>query len=252
MVDRPAGSPRRTRLESAVTFVVIVWLVAGSFAAFEIAAIRGMDIALAYPSLFGRVLLSDALQESTACVVGPGERGDRRPAPATLPPRALGWSLGIQLGQDAVARQWSGIDPDVLEASARDIGELAAQLGVPGPRPFVPMRKAEALGEFSDLLERDPQGTAHRLAVLYAPEACESFKLGAYWGYSALLRSVVPDGRAAYSVQIHHYAQRLGIPETLWQPMIARPPGNPTRKAAGADAERWTEAMRAYLERGGT
>ena len=251
MTARSAAPSRRRRLESAATFVGIVWLVAGSFALFEIAAIRGMDVALAYPSLFGRVLLSDALQQSAACVVMPGEIGDRRPTQA-LPALALAWSLGLQLGQDAVARQWSGIDPDVLEGSAQDIGERAARLGVPHPRPFVPERKAEALGEFSDLVERDPQGTAHGLAVLYAPEACEVFKLGAYWGYSALLRSAVPDSRAVYSVQIHHYARRLGIPDALWQPMIARPAGNPTRKAAGADAERWTEAMRAYLERAGT
>src|ERR1700682_5350500 len=58
-----------TRLRQLGAFVAIVWAVAGSFIAFELVSLRGMDLALAHPAMFRNLLLSRATQASKACEV---------------------------------------------------------------------------------------------------------------------------------------------------------------------------------------
>jgi hypothetical protein len=95
---------------------------------------------------------------------------------------------------------------------------------VPAPAVFRAEQMANANIEFVAVVEQDPGGTAHRLAMTFSPQACELFKLGALWGYSEMVRPALPGERAVFAMEIRHHAQRADLPEPLWSPMLQRVP----------------------------
>ncbi len=252
---RHTAVARPGRLKRAAAFVGIVWLVAGSFVAFEVVAMHGLDLALAWPAVFGRIVLSEATQKSTACTVQP----DEHPAG---PPREVGpdtarygaWRLGLLMGQEAQIRHWyaqirqrSAIDPGALAESAQSIKQLADLLGVPFPGAFTTRQVAAANVEFLAFVEGDSLGTAHQMAVRYSPDACQLYKLGALWGYSAPVRAHTAGHRAVFGVEINHYARRLGLPEALWRPMVKPTPRNATTEAIAIHTTQLTEGVTKHL-----
>ena len=205
------------RLKRAAVFVAIVWGVAASYVAFEVAAIRATNLALAYPGVFEGVLLPKVVSESTSCQAALAEGGGERDLAAA---RAGSFALGVAVGHEAVFRQWARSNPGLIEPLAADVQKAAAGLGVSSPGSFVPQRLAEANQEFIGWIEADDRGTARQLAGRYAPEACHAYKLGAAWGYSEVVRMALPSHRAAFAVEIRYYAQQIPIPEALWTPML--------------------------------
>jgi hypothetical protein len=237
-----------TQLRQIGAFVAIVWAVAGTFVAFELLSLKGMDFATAHPGLFGRILLSSATQASTACEVRAGETSAAtahgiRPADA----RTGSWMLGFRVGQDAQARMLSTVTPPALQASADGIARLADALNVPVPAPFAPRQLALANPEFVSFVEADAQTTAHRLAVSHSSQACQLYKLGALWGYAAVARMALPGERSIYAVEIQHYATDLDLPEPLWQPLVAPTPLALTAPQINAESMALTEAVTRYL-----
>jgi hypothetical protein len=233
----PAGL-LATRIKRALAFVAIVWAVAGSYVAFEVASSGGTDLMSSRPELFGDLLLSRATTQSTTCLVAPGEtpRGAAGGVSASEA-RATSWLLGIGLGSDAVVRQLRKADPQVLEPMVAHMSRVSEALGVPAPVVFVPRQIANANREFAQFVEADARETAHQLAVRYSPQACELYKLGAFWAYSAAVRVVLPDRQATYDPEIRHYARKAALPEPLWKPMVTPPPAaDGAERAANNDA----------------
>lgn len=214
-----------TRIKRALAFIAIVWAVAGSYVVFEVASSGGTDLARSHPELLGDLLLSRATSKSTTCVVASGE---------TAPPagggmsaaeaRTASWLLGVSLGSDAVVRQLRTGDPQVLDRVAAQMSRVGEALGVPAPVAFVPRQLVNAHREFAQFVEADGRKTAHQLAVRHAPQACELYKLGAFWAYSAAVRIMLPETRATYDAEIRHYARKAALPEPLWRPMVEPPP----------------------------
>ena len=66
MMAAPGPRPLATRVRHVIAFVAIVWGVAGTFVAFEILALSGMDVASSFPDLFGDIALSRAVTQSTS------------------------------------------------------------------------------------------------------------------------------------------------------------------------------------------
>jgi hypothetical protein len=244
-----AASPSfGTRLTHAGLFVAIVWAVAGSFVAFELVSLRGMDFALAHPAIFRNLLLSRATQASTACDPGSAAAGGtNRRAAARADVRAGSWTLGMRVGRDAQARMATTVTPDVLGASAQGIRQLAGALGVAEPRRFLAREVLNANIEFVSFIEADADGTAHGLAVNYSPDACRLYKLGAFWGYAALVRTGVPGERNVYTVEINYYAKELDLPRALWQPFIERTPRNATAQDINAQNMDLTARLTSHL-----
>jgi hypothetical protein len=234
---------RSTRLGRAAAFAGIVWAVAGSFVALEIAARRGLDVLLARPDLAPSFALSRVTRESRTCAVQAGERQAvpvRAPSPAAV--QFNTWLMGLKVGRDALARQHGSVDRGVLAEARREIRSIALSLGVPPPGVFTPHRGAQATTEFVAFVEDDASGTARQLATGHSPRTCHLFKLGALWGYAALVRPSVPGERAIFGAEIRHHALEAGLPPPLWTPMVERAP-------RGAPASQIAEASMALTQR---
>ena len=111
--------PFASRVRRVIAFIAIVWGVAATFVAFEVVSLSAVDLALSYPALFGDLMLSRTVTESTSCAA---PAGSERPQPSTMiseaDARVGPWLLGVSLGRDAVFRQYAGLE----SASARPAG----------------------------------------------------------------------------------------------------------------------------------
>jgi hypothetical protein len=237
------------RIRRAFAFVAIVWAVAATFVAFEIAALSATSVALAFPGLFGQLFLPEAITKSVTCVVSASERSGAQPEQAASEVLTRSWLLGVSVGRDAVARQWTSVNPQLLEASATGTRELASRLAAPAPALFVPRQLAMANSEFVLFVESDRTRTAHQLAVKYSSRACELYKFGAVWGYSTMVRPAMPGERAVFAAEIHYYARRLALPEPLWESMLERTPRDATTDQLITETTALTNGMTSYLMR---
>lgn len=237
-----------TRLKHAALFVAIVWALAASFVAFELLSLSITDAIVANPEAIGDLALSRATQQSTACKVSPDEAAGQAGTLAAPEARADAWMLGVHFGSDT---QSGAASRDRTNAqSVREVELLAERLAVPTPRPFSARQIANAHDEFVSHVEADAGGTAHRLAVKYSPEACQLFKLGAFWGYTMWIRVGLPGTRSAMAVPINYYGRQVGLPEPLTTALIAPASTEGSRADRAAEAIALTEAVMKHLANG--
>ena len=241
--------PFVSRARHVITFMAITWGVAATFVAFEVVQLTVADVALSYPALFGDLMLSRTVTESTSCT---GAAGSQRPQPSTTIREAdaqVGpWLLGLSLGRDAVFRQYAPSNRQVPEQLAKGRDDLAARLSVPSPAPFTPEQFANANTEFVAFVEQGSAAeTARQLAATHSPRACELFKLGAVWGYSEMVRPLLPGERAVFGMEIRHYARRTRVPEPLWSSMLQITAADAKRDDIIASTETMTESVTRYL-----
>jgi hypothetical protein len=248
----PAEVPLRSRVRRAAVFVALVWGVAATFIGFELAATRGLDLMLDYPRVFEPLLLSRSTRESTACAVGADETPrTRNAALSTADARAASWMLGVRVGHDAQARMSTTVTRDVLDQSAEAVAQLSRLLGAPAPAPFVPVRIINSNTEFRERVDRDPDATAHTLAVNYSPESCQLYKLGALWGYATLARFALGGERAVFEAELRYHATRAGLPDEVWRPMVARIPADSTAEAINQESQAITGRVTEHLMKSG-
>jgi hypothetical protein len=244
-MERPRPRSLRTRLKRASLFVAIVWALAGSFVAFELLFLSATDAALANPEALGDLALPEATQLSTACKVGQDEAtGQAGPLPAP-DAKADAWMLGVRFGSDTQATASSR--DSTTGQSVSEVERLAGRLAVPVPGAFSPRRVANANTEFVTHVEADASGTAHRLAVRYSPEACQLYKLGAFWGYTMWIRVGVPGKRTAMAIPINYYGRQAGLPEPLTRAMVTPASADTSRADRAAEAIALTEAVTKHL-----
>ena len=241
--------PFASRARNVIAFIAIVWGVAATFVAFEVMALSAVNLALSYPALFGDLMLSPTVTESTSCV-GPGSV--ERPPSSTMiseaDARVGPWLLGLSLGRDAVFRQYAPSNRQVLDQLAEGRDDLAARLSVASPEFFTPQQLANANTEFVAFVEQGGAAeTARQLAAMHSPRACELFKLGAVWGYSEMVRPILPGERSVFGMEIRHYARRTELPEPLWSPMLHVTAAGATREAIIASTEAMTDGVTKYL-----
>lgn len=242
-----SARPFASRVRNVIAFVAIVWGVAATFVAFEIVSLRGMDLALSYPAVFGGIALSPVVTQSTTCVAAPGNTRELPPSTAAVDGRTGAWLLGLNLGRDAVFRQYAESNSPFLAELAAGSSEMAGRLRVPPPVVFRPAQIANANTEFIAFVEQDASETAHRLAENVSPQACELFKLGALWGYSEMVRPSLPGERAVFAMEIRYHALRADVPEPLWSPMLQRIPANSKPEEVLAQMTTLTGGVTTYL-----
>jgi hypothetical protein len=120
--------------------------------------------------------------------------------------------------------------------------QFATALQVPGPGDFTARDRSDANGLFTSWLEADESGTARALAARYTSDACHLFKLGAYWGYAMEIRLMLPDERTAFAPEIRYYAEKAGVPPSLWQSAFA-----PRTEPDAAEVQQLTQALTQHL-----
>jgi hypothetical protein len=245
-MERPRPRSLSTRLKHAALFVAIVWALAASFVAFDLLSLSATDAILGNPEMFGSLALSRATQQSTACKVSPGEATGRAGPLAAPEAKADAWMLGVHFGSDT---QSAGSSRGRTNAQSlgTEVERLADRLSVPAPNPFAPRQIANAHEEFVAHVEADTGGTAHRLAVKYSPEACQLYKLGAFWGYAMWIRVAVPGTRTAMAIPINYYARQAGVPEPLSKAMITPASADGSRADRAAEAIALTAAVTKHL-----
>ena len=90
--------------------------------------------------------------------------------------------------------------------------------------------------------------TARQLAATHSPRACELFKLGAVWGYTEMVRPLLPGERTVFEMEIRYYATRADVPEPLWSPMLQVTAADAKREDIIASTETLTDGVTAYLK----
>jgi len=244
-MERPRPRSLATRLKHAALFVAIVWALAASFVAFELLSLSLTDAIVANPDQVGDLALSRATLQSTACKVSPGE-ADGKAGPLAAPEaRADAWMLGVHFGSDTQSGVASRDRTNAQSVSQVEL--LADRLAVPPPRPFAARQIANAHDEFVSHVEGDAGGTAHRLAVTYSPEACQLYKLGAFWGYAMWIRVALPGTPSAMAIPINYYGRQVGLPEPLTTAMIAPASADGSRADRAAEAIALTERVMKHL-----
>lgn len=260
MTARPAPTVS-TRLRGVLAFLAIVWGVAASFVGFDLLFMNGSS-RLAESGVLGTFALSAAVQTSHVCDPAPRQPGGppRAGSPEVL---ALAWNLGVRMGLHARAAQMladrtsAAADAQggerlaatrrMVDDSAAALERLSAALNVPRPAAFAPASEATVNIDFVPFVEGESNQTGRALAAMYGPRACEVYKMGAYWGHSVLVRTALPGAPNIYSREIDHHARRAGLPESLWQPMIARTPANADGSALAAEADAATMRVMNHL-----
>ena len=244
-MERPRPRSLATRLKNAALFVAIVWALAASFVAFELLSLSITGAIVANPGQAGDLALSQATQQSTACKVGPDEAAGQA-GPVTAPEaRADAWMLGVYFGSDT--QSGTASRDRTTAQSVSEVERLAERLVVPPPRTFSARQIANAYQEFVSHVEADAGGTAHRLAVKYSPEACQLYKLGAFWGYAMWIRVALPGTSSVMAVPINYYGRQVGLPESLTKALVAPASADGSRADRAAEAIRLTEAVTKHL-----
>jgi hypothetical protein len=253
-----AASPRASRLTRALAFVAIVWALAGSFVAFELAALGLFGLVL--DTAPGRGLaISSTVRDATTCLPPPAASGAA--ASRAGAGGAQAWTLGVTSGTYAMTSRWeAGAQPSAepvpewqaiarrrAAEAARVVREVAAELDVPVPPRFTAQDRADAFPAYTAFVEEDAAGTARRLAAAYSETTCHLFKLGAYWGYALEVRAMLPGERAAFAIEMEFHGRRAGVPDALWTPMIEGSGADTTVAERVAEIEAITGAVTGYL-----
>ena len=239
------------RARRAMSFVAITWGIATTFVIFEVVSLSSLDLVLAYPALFGDIALSRTVTRSTSCDVRPGRETGRRSPDLSLSDTNVGaWFLGINLGRDALLRQYVRSNPEAFEQLTAAREDLARRLAVPAPTRFIPQQMATANVEFIDFVETGISETTHALAEAFSPRTCHLFKLGAYWGYSEMVRPSLAGERAVFAMEIRYHALRAEVPESLWSPMFDPLPADSKSEDVTAQMTALTNGVTAHLSAG--
>jgi hypothetical protein len=235
-----------SRVRRTLGFLALVWSVALTFVGFNVLGTRVMGFLLGRPGLVGDLLLSKETRESKTCVVDSGSDG-KSPSPEVL---VGSWVLGLASGRDALARQYDSVDRDTLARHIAEVAPIAESLGVPPSATFVPQHVANANTEFVTFVERDPSGTARRLALRHGTRPCHLYKLGALWGYASLVRPMVPGERALFAAEIGHHAKLASLAREVWQPLVEATRADDSYQEIAEDAMMRTQRVTGRLQRG--
>lgn len=249
------------RIKRVAAFVAIVWAVAASFIAFDLAALAGFGFVL--DTRAGRSLaLSDTVRNSTTCVA-PVDGANRAGAMLRGDAAVRAWVLGVMVGTHAMTSRWEHAGGAVSDDSlprwrvlareraaqtARNIEQLATELSVPKPGRFTEQERADANTAYVALVEADAQGTARAIAAAFSESACHLYKLGAYWGYAAEVRIALPVERSIFAVEIEHHARLAGLPEDLWAPALGATRSNASAEQLAAEMQQQSLAVTTFLQ----
>jgi hypothetical protein len=193
-----------------LTFVAIIWAIAGAFYLLQ----------LAEPWAFDRVLRSDLIPQwivtrsvpATDCSVVTQKVPQPTPDAQELKrARSAAFNLGLALGATTMLRNISLPDS---EKNRELRSTLALMLGVPVPETPPVESFANTLSEFQTYVLADQQCIGALLARKYSPEDDALYRFGAFAGYN-LVRIKMPTLDAIFVPQLRQFGKSAGLPEEV-------------------------------------
>jgi hypothetical protein len=219
----------------ALRFITIVWLIASCFLVVEWLPIEVLTLGVERGWISDTLVLPKGTVQKRETETGDSQQGSGLSSP-TVDARdasVIAWQLGLALGKASVFAQLETANKDVvLRESEKQIRRMANVLGVPVPQRPEIRNLALALSEFSRGLDDDPQRTAAQLAARYSDRHRLLYKLGAFCGYDMIFVSLLRGGESPFTASIRYHAQRAGIPDEVWQPLLAQVPKGGTNAEA--------------------
>jgi hypothetical protein len=122
-------------------------------------------------------------------------------------------------GADGQTERWTSLQAQ-SESTLASIARMAERLNAPLPPRFAPSDTGRAIIDFAPFVESAQHQTAVALSRGYAPQICEVYKLGLYWGFSTLYRGNDPGARNVLAPEIEFYGDRLKLAEDLKTAMM--------------------------------
>ena len=141
--------------------------------------------AVSYPAVFGNIVLSQR-SRSPHRARRERQRAARHRQRSRADGRTGAWLLGLNLGRDAVFRQYAPSNrelPDQLMQGRERPGGASLRLRRPTFRRAVRQRQHRIRR-----IRRAGRRKRRTSSPARSPQACELFKLGALWGYSEMVR----------------------------------------------------------------
>ena len=126
---------------------------------------------------------------------------------------------GRPSGGEGQTESWTNLQAQADNALAA-VTRMTSRLNAPQPAPFAPSDATRAIIEFAPFVESAQHQTAVALSKGYAPQICEAYKLGLYWGFSTPYRGNDPGARNVLAPEIALYADRLKLSENLKTAMM--------------------------------
>ena len=126
---------------------------------------------------------------------------------------------GRPSGAAGQTESWTSLQAQADNALAA-VTRMTSRLNAPQPAPFAPSDDTRAIIEFAPFVESAQHQTAVALSKGYAPQICEAYKLGLYWGFSTPYRGNDPGARNVLAPEIGLYADRLKLSEDLKTAMM--------------------------------
>jgi hypothetical protein len=219
----PAPAVRSARTQSpiwrALSFLAIVWAIAGSFWFLFRAQTWLVDQVIRTGAVPDK--LTDYTVVPTDCApvivdlpeVGVDAASLRRARMAAL-------NLGFYLGATTALRDRGSGENDGLR---RDASALALALGAPLPELPVNKSPTYALPEFGAHVFADPQCIGALLGRIYSPQVGGLYRFGAIAGYAVIFRAGGPSGLQRLTVFVRDfqkYGAAAGLPKEVWGPFI--------------------------------
>ena len=219
----------------ALRFITIVWLIAGCFLVVEWLPIQVLSLVVERGWISDTLVLPKGTVQKHETETGESQQGSGLISP-TVDARdasVIAWQLGLALGKASVFAQLEAADKEVaLRESQQQMRQMATVLGVPVPQRPEIRNLALALSEFSRGLDDDRQRTAAQIAARYSDRHRLLYKLGALCGYDMIFVSLLRNGESPFTAAIRYHAQHAGIPDEVWQPLLAQVPKGGTSAEA--------------------
>jgi hypothetical protein len=234
-INNPAPSagrpPRRLRILRVLSFLAIVWAIAGAF----------------WSLFWGQIWLVDRVAQSdwvpgwmTASTVKPadcsavveGAPEARLGAASLKRTRRAAFEMGFALGATTALRNAGQVDTD-QNRQARSAP--ASELGVPAPEMPRLQSASYALGEFRAHVTGDPQCIGALLAKLYSPRHDALYRFGAFVGHEVIYRVQLPELGPMFVPDLRRYGGAAGLPEEVWD-LFVDPHADVRKALAGVNA----------------
>jgi hypothetical protein len=240
-IDTSALSPRpphRSAIWRALSFLAIVWTIAGAFWLLLWGEISLSDRVLRADWIPEWITASTVKPADCAAVVESAPEG-RADAVALKRARVAAFELGFALGATTALRNAGGADS---EMDHRMRAAPASELGVPAPEIPPLQSRTYALSEFRAHVTADPQCIGALLAKLYSPRHDALYRFGAFAGHAVIYRIQLPELGPMFVPDLRRYGRAAGLPEQAWRPFVD-PHADARQALAGINAYLRTEPI---------
>ncbi len=198
-----------------LSFVAIVWAIAGSFWVLFEGQTWLIDQMLRFDRIPDWVTASRVKPADCVAILA---RKPARPPDAATRKRArwAAWEMGLSLGMATALRDAGASDP---EENRKARADYASAIGVPTPEVAPVRSPSHALSEFREHMAEDPQCVGAALAAFYSPRDDALYRFAAFVGHNMIYRARNPQFDPLFVPELRRYGRAAGLPDSVWAPL---------------------------------